>query len=105
ASPSPALAGVEHDRERQRDAPVVSPPGVGGEVEHVAVEQRELPVELADDLLVRAAHQQEVRAQDAEERAEDPAQEREDDRVLDRLRERPTVGASTYQRLRTTLWM
>ena len=41
----PPLAGVEHDAHRERDAAVERPSGVAGQVEHVAVEQRELPVE------------------------------------------------------------
>src|SRR5262245_21781417 len=66
---SPALARVEHYAERQRDATVEVTLGVAGEVQRVAVEQRELAVELAERRPGEGAvrvHEDEVRAQDAE---------------------------------------
>src|SRR5499426_2160095 len=89
---SAALAGVEHDAERDGDAPVEGARGVGREVEHVAVQQGELPVELAEDLRVVAAHEDEVGAEQAEERPDDAPEQREHDRVLDRHRERHPAG-------------
>src|SRR5438093_838993 len=88
AAMSAALAGIEHDAQGHGDAPVERAPWICRQVEHVAVEQRELAVELAEDLVVRAPDEDEVGAEQAEEGAEDAPEQREHDRVLDRPRER-----------------
>ena len=54
---SAALAGVQHHPEGDGHPPVEGARGVGREVEHVAVQQGELPVELAEDLGVLHARQ------------------------------------------------
>src|SRR5215467_3570744 len=61
-----ALARVEHDGERDGDAPVEGARGVGREVQHVAIQQRELAIDLAKDLRVVAAHEDEVGAEQTE---------------------------------------
>src|SRR5439155_388972 len=62
------------------------------EIEHVAVEEGELAVELAHHVLRAAAHDDEVGPQDAEQRPEEPAQEREDHGVLFGDVQRRAVG-------------
>src|SRR5262245_38492931 len=89
---SAALARVEHDAERDGDAPVEGARRVGREVEHVAVQQGELAVELAEDLRVVASHEDEVGAEESEERPEDAPEQGQYDRVLDRQRQRRAAG-------------
>src|SRR5882762_1387183 len=90
---SAPLPGIEHDAEGHGDPPIERARRVGGEVEHVAVQQRELPVELAEDLRVRAPDEDEVGAEESEERAHDPPEQREHDRVLDGHRQRRASGS------------
>src|SRR6059036_1662403 len=104
---SAALAGVEHHAEGQCDTPVQAVLGIAGQVEDVAVEDGELPVELTEHHAGRPrveADEDEVRPQEAEQRPEDPSQQRQDHRILDGHR-RALAGLSTYQRLRKMLWM
>src|SRR5436190_591874 len=91
-STSAALARVEHDAGGEGQAAIERALGVRGEVEHVAIEQRELAVELAEHLAVDTLEEK-VRAQESEERAEDPPQQRQHDGLLDGERDdRPVRG-------------
>src|SRR5262245_26602502 len=67
--PLTTFRGVEHDAERERDAAVEMALGIAGEVEDVAVEDRELAVELAEHGPVGLG-EHEVRPQETEERAQ-----------------------------------
>src|SRR5215470_3168863 len=89
---SATLTRVEHDAEGDGDAPVERARRVGREIEHIAIEQRELAVELAEDFRVVAADEDEVRAEQAEERPDDAPEQRQHDRVLDRHGERCPAG-------------
>src|SRR5438445_12917880 len=90
---SAALPGIEHDAEGDGDPPVERARRVGGEVEHVTVQQRELPVELAEDLRVRAPHEDKIGPEESKERAHDPPEQREHDRVLDRHGQRRALAS------------
>src|SRR5258705_11524019 len=90
---SAALAGVEHDPERHGHAPIERARGVGRQIENITIQQRELAVELAENLGVRTPDEHEVRPEESEEGAEDPPEQREHDRVLDRHREGLAPGA------------
>src|SRR5947207_2211155 len=92
ASTSAALAGVEHDAGRERDPAVEHALGIFPEIEHVAVEQRELAIELADRF-ARGALEHEVGTEQAEERPEHAAQQRQHDRLLHRQRDHGAAGA------------
>src|SRR5438876_2924892 len=82
-STSAALAGIEHDAGRERDAPIEGAVGILAEVEHVAIEQRELAIELPE-LFTRGPLEDEIRAKKAEERPEHAPQQRQHDRLFHR---------------------
>src|SRR5437870_970103 len=90
---SAALPCIEHDAERHGDPPIERARRVCGEIEHIAVQQRELPIELTEDLRVRATDEDEVRAKESEEGAHDPPEQREHDRVLDRQGQQHALGS------------
>src|SRR5574341_297273 len=54
---SPPLAGVQHHAEGQGDPAVDVALGIAAEIEHVAIEDRELAVELTEHRAVAAAVQ------------------------------------------------
>src|SRR5207245_9048463 len=87
----PPLGGGKQQAERERRTAVEGTYRVRLEVEHVAVQQRELAVELAHHVLRAAADEDEVGPQDAEQRPEEAAQEREDDGVFFRDVQRRAV--------------
>ena len=58
---SAAFTGVQHDAKRERNAAIETAFVIGGQIQHVAVEKRELAIEFSDHLL--SAKENEVRPQ------------------------------------------
>src|SRR5882762_8268946 len=65
---------------------------IGCHIEHVAIENREFPFELADHVLGAGGKKNEVGAEDTEQRSEEAAQQGQDHGVFLREKQQPAVG-------------
>src|SRR5258707_708626 len=74
------LTRIQHHAHRERNAAIHGALKIRAHIEDIAVEQRQLAVEFADNVF--AAQENEVGPHEREDRNSGPPQQREDDRIF-----------------------